>query len=850
MKMQDHYLSWAEGPRLPRRSAALVLYIVVLVLAGACSQDSSYLGPTTAADPSILAEPAAPALNCSNGVCDPLTTDVLVVGASSGGTAAAIAAARRGVSVILTEETGVAGGQFTAQGLTALDEGLLGSQLVEARTYIGLYDDLKRYAREYYRSRSVLNRSNPGNCFVSELCFEPRVAGPFFAERLAELSSLQFLAEFRPIGVIKVGNSVIGAELQHRTAGDVVQIYASVTIDGTELGDVIHLSGAPYRLGPDLRSDTGEVLGLTEFERDGLRVTPIRQVVPYAPPDQQLVLSGVMVQPFTVQFAMSRGIDGGIAAPVPDDLSNLLAPDDVSTFLRNTFPDLARLHDPGAERNVMSYRRVLHGSDSSGNDVSLSVINYLNEYRWALAYDYIGDPSSATIPYERREAVFGQARDFSRWYVSYLQDRFEGYVLYPHAFTGSDDGFAVHPYIREGRRLRALDLIRADDIALWCRYVSHGDVELPCRYGMQPCDPTAGSSGDRDACAATNGQFGVEFLYTKHTPRVWDDTIAISSYDIDVHRIMPSGPFAAWKDNYLGGVSEPWRSLKESALTGLPFGVPYGASIPESIDGLLATAKNMGSTHVSNGAVRLQPSEMNHGESIGLAAALSVELGVRPRDLHDQRPLLNRLIGEIVMSGRSLAWFDDLGMYGTEEYFEEIQYGAARGYFSGFRTEDSRLPHFRPYRLVKRQEIAKVVVEWMDWPIEIGAGAPHFDDVPPSNPFYGYVETLLSNGVTLGCGDGAFCPNSPVTRESATVHLVEATRADLVNPSTPSFRDVLRSHWAYTYMETANALGWYRELWPTDEGFAHPGAYLTRRELAKLLFNIDLADTPISPGQL
>lgn len=844
--MPDRHTIRADA-RLPAPTfAALAACIGAAIFAGAClGPDSADLEPAAPAAPGVLAEPAAPSLICSNGVCEDLTTDVLVVGASSGGTAAAIAAARRGVSVILTEESGIAGGQFTAQGLTALDQGLLGNRFIEERTYIGLYDDLKRHARDYYRTQAVLDRFNPGNCFASQLCFEPRVAEPFFAERLAELSSLRFLAEFRPISVMKAGDSVIGAELQHWASGDVVRIYATVTIDGTELGDVIHLSGAPYRLGPDLQSDTGEVVGLTEFERDGLRAAPIRQVVPYAPPGQQLVVSGVMVQPFTMQFAMARGVDEAVVVAQPDDLGNVLAPEEVSAFLSTTFSDRAPLHDPDAHRNVMSYRRVLHGRGDSGGDVSLSVVNYRNEYSWALAHDYIGDPLSPVIPYERREAIFAQARDYSRWYLSYLQDRFEGYRLYPDAFPGSDDGFAVRPYIREGRRLRALDTIRADDIALWCSYVTHGNVELPCRYGLQPCDPTVGSQGDREACAVTNGKLGVEFLHTKHTPRVWDDTIAIASYDLDVHRIMPGGPFTAWKNNYLGGVSEPWRSLKESALAGLPFGIPYGASIPESIDGLLATAKNMGSTHLSNGAVRLQPSEMNHGESIGIAAALSVELGVRPRDLHDEPALLNRLIGEIVKTGRSLAWFDDLGEYGTEEYFEEIQYVAARGYFSGIRTSDSRLPRFGPNRAITGREIAKVIVEWLDWPIEIGAGAPHLEDLLPGDPFYGYVETLLSRGVTLNCGDGGFCPNAPVTRAEATALLVQTSGVELVRPSTRSFQDVFPSNWSYDYIETANALGWYRGLWPNDDGFVRPNEFVRRRELAKLLFNIDLADTPI-----
>ena len=274
--------------------------------------------------------------------------------------------------------------------------------------------------------------------------------------------------------------------------------------------------------------------------------------------------------------------------------------------------------------------------------------------------------------------------------------------------------------------------------------------------------------------------------------------------------------------------------------------MPYGASVPESIDGLLATAKNMGSTHISNGAVRLQPAEMNHGESIGLAAVLSVELGVRPRDLHDEPTLLNHLIMEIVKTGRSLTWFDDLGIYGTEEYYEDIQYVAARGYLSGFRTKDSRLPKFRPSDGVSRRNIAKVIVEWLDWPTEIGAGAPHFDDVSPEDPFYSYVKTLVSRGVELGCGGPNYCPDSLVTRAEATAFLTQSKQADLLNSAAPSFSDVPSFHWAHAYIETAFALGWYRDLWPTEDDLLRPEVHLIRRELAKLLFNIDEVELAVA----
>ena len=48
---------------------------------------------------------------------DGFKADVVIIGASTGGVAAALAAARRGLRVILTEEMPVPGGQLTSQGV-------------------------------------------------------------------------------------------------------------------------------------------------------------------------------------------------------------------------------------------------------------------------------------------------------------------------------------------------------------------------------------------------------------------------------------------------------------------------------------------------------------------------------------------------------------------------------------------------------------------------------------------------------------------------------------------------------------------------------------------------------------
>src|SRR5439155_10047238 len=62
--------------------------------------------------PSRASEPPEREMEC----------EVLIVGGGMGGVAAALAMARVGRTVLLTEETDWLGGQMTAQGVSALDE--------------------------------------------------------------------------------------------------------------------------------------------------------------------------------------------------------------------------------------------------------------------------------------------------------------------------------------------------------------------------------------------------------------------------------------------------------------------------------------------------------------------------------------------------------------------------------------------------------------------------------------------------------------------------------------------------------------------------------------------------------
>jgi hypothetical protein len=47
-----------------------------------------------------------------------------------------------------------------------------------------------------------------------------------------------------------------------------------------------------------------------------------------------------------------------------------------------------------------------------------------------------------------------------------------------------------------------------------------------------------------------------------------------------------------------------------------------------------------------------------------------------------------------------------------------------------------------------------------------------FADVPPSHWAAAWIKQLAAEGITGGCGNGNYCPSSPVTRDQIAVFLV------------------------------------------------------------------------------
>ncbi len=91
-----------------------------------------------------------------------------------------------------------------------------------------------------------------------------------------------------------------------------------------------------------------------------------------------------------------------------------------------------------------------------------------------------------------------------------------------------------------------------------------------------------------------------------------------------------------------------------------PFQIPLGALIPQRVKNVIAACKNIGTTHLTNGAYRLHPVEWNIGESAGMLAVFCCEESRTPREVWDDIKLVRRLQMRLLRRGMPLAWGVDV----------------------------------------------------------------------------------------------------------------------------------------------------------------------------------------------
>jgi len=527
-----------------------------------------------------------------------LSADMVIIGGGMGACAAALAACRNGLHVIMTEETDWIGGQATQQGVPP-DE----HRWIETHGATASYREFRNRIRRYYKrnypvTEEAKNRENlnPGDGWVSWICHEPVVGLAVLYEMLAPyLSSgkLMILLEYKIAKADTDRDRIRSVEVRHSATGNSIVLLARYFIDATECGDLLPLSGTEYVTGTESMQQTGELHA----------------------PEKPNPLNN---QSFTLCFAMEyqAGADNVIDRPAKYDFWKSYKPVMTPPWSGRLLDLKYSVHgsdqpkdigfDPtgkstGKLPNLWTYRRILNKNNFVpgfyGSDIT--IVNWPQN-------DFFGGNLIDVSPAEFNRHV-ESARGLNLSLLYWLQTeapRPDGGTGWPGLrlrgdVLGTPDGMAKYPYIRESRRIKAVFTVLEEHVGQENRILAAGAAE---------------------------GKRAASFF----------DSVGIGYYTLDLH------PSCAGSNGFY--------------MPSLPFQVPLGALLPQRMNNLLPACKNIGTTHITNGCYREHPVEWSIGEAAGMLVTFAMKCGAPPRAVREKEDLLKDFQKLICSQGLEINW--------------------------------------------------------------------------------------------------------------------------------------------------------------------------------------------------
>jgi len=527
-----------------------------------------------------------------------LSGDIVICGGGLGGCAAALAALRNNLKVIMTEETDWIGGQISQQGVPP-DE----HQWIETHGATKLYRDFRNSIIEYYRINYPLTDSaraekylNPGDGSVSRLCHEPRVALAVLNNMLAPYirsGKLTLLTEYRITEADINLNRVRAVKAANNRLGRSVILHAPYFIDATELGDLLPLTGTSFVTGSESRNETKELHAPEKANRENNQAFTSCFAIDYIPGEDHTI-----ERPSEYDFWKNYKPE-----------INPLWPGKLLDFHYSNPSTLAPKElafnpegiDTSPLLNLWEYRRIINRKNFTPGrfQSDITLVNWPQN-------DFIkGNIIGANR--EEFKRLVNSSKQLSLSLLYWLQteaprhDKGYGWrgLRLRKDIMGTEDGLAKYPYIRESRRIKARFTILEEHV------------------GKENRELVTGKTNEKLAAG-------------------FPDSVGVGYYHIDLHPTCGGS-------NYID-------------FDSLPFQIPLGALIPENTENLIPANKNIGTTHITNGCYRLHPVEWNIGEAAGSLTAFAIRNKVSPAGIYDKKELLTDFQDFILAQGIETHW--------------------------------------------------------------------------------------------------------------------------------------------------------------------------------------------------
>ncbi|MCA9207880.1 MAG: FAD-dependent oxidoreductase, partial [Planctomycetales bacterium] len=655
--------------------------------------------------------------------------DLLVVGGSESAVAATVQAARLGVPrIAIVNDIAWLGGQFTAEGLGAVDEWTIYHGRREPFPRSGLFLEIMNRIEQ--RMRGKYGHARPGNSFCAWTTCEPRETERLFRELLAPYQrsnggSVELFEDYEPVAVDTADERVTGVRFVSTKSAPPLAIRATLTIDASDWGDVIRLSGARYLRGPDLKSAFNEPSAPTDASQvEPNEMNPITYCMVLRESDR----AGVIDPP--------RGYDPrtyfGATIVTAEQYKAVGWPKGtMGPFARPWIESEMKNGPYGETPSVYTHRRLVdrrHLNLPVGSELVL--VNWpLQDYPTYNFPRHVNEALEANEPGasrknlvdmtpSQRRIVFDDAKRHTLGLLHYLQTLAdssddENAVSFRRMELTDDFGTADRlpwkPYVREGLRLDALYMLRETDVRdrdgvqSWADHMVHDNV-----FGFQ---------------------FNIDFHPTKRIFLNDDNT----------------GPWAHIHSSY-----RHWGTHTDRA------GFPLRCLVPARFDGLLGAGKNLGYTSIVSSAVRLHGHGMMAGQAAATVAAVALDERRTPREVAARiesvrqvqsllvEPPVDRFTGQ--RPPGVLLWpYHDLPT--DADCFEAVNQLSVRTVLVGSPGQQD----FRPSEPIPRREVARAAIRAA---LATGSLTRHiyavednqrrFRDVDFYDPDYAAIETLAA----------------------------------------------------------------------------------------------------------
>ena len=539
--------------------------------------------------------------------------EVIVIGGTLGGVAAASQAMKAGVTTCTIELTPWLGGQISSQGVAAIDESMAMRWRNNLAPSWKRFKDLIRqqpvYLPDWTGLPDKLSVNRVNNCWVGDLCFTPR-AGATASEMLMRRS-----AENAPGSRWSTSTAFKGAAFDS-TGRYVTAVYAvkriprdsdyvptgrlsreldqwyswsddddynkipirlqpppgrrMIVIDATDTGELVGWANFPYLLGSDSQAFTGEVNAASKANPD-------------------------CTQAFTYPFVLATLNDRGVSYKELQQIEPAFTKEEH----RGEFnlEGFSFFHNS----SVFNYRRMVSQRVNASVNITypgeMTLINWNKGNDWhfmdpPLVYteddirlsgqkqNWMGGKSTEALNYAEIHSLM-----FADWLIET-----QATPKLPLTFLRGEDapmntesGLSMYPYIREGRRILGRPAYGQESFMI---------VEADLREDM---------TGGRDFSATA---------------------IALTHYDIDIHGCR----YRDWRPSY----EAAGASIKQFVVR--PLQIPLEAIIPQGVENVLIGGKSIAVSHIVNGVTRVHHGEWGVGAAAGSIAGWLLRYG-KPYDL-------------------------------------------------------------------------------------------------------------------------------------------------------------------------------------------------------------------------